>query len=143
MFSGFPTMSGHFGLDNINTHTKTHRVDTPKVRSCGIRAGADLCASMEATGRLMLCVARYSCSSLAVTRPDFTPSRFKATKSRSAFLCRAELLEDREGVCQLEMAEKRKREETLKNSSVGNSHFSHNKDPDKQCISSEKYLDVT
>lgn len=72
--------------------------------SCGICTGADL-KVLEATGRLMSWMARYWCSSLAVTRPDFTPSRFSATKSRSAFLYCADLDMDSEGVCQLERAE--------------------------------------
>ncbi len=66
-----------------------------------MRAGADLRNPSLVNGwRRMSWVARYWCSSLAVTKPDLTPSRLRAIKSLSAFL----FLVDNVWVCQLEIA---------------------------------------
>lgn len=95
--------------DHNGEHTYTHLLVIPNEASAGMRAGADLRNPSLVNGCCrMSWVARYCCSSLAVTKPDLTPSRLRAIKSLSA----SRFLVDIVWVCQLEIAIKWKREKS-------------------------------
>lgn len=96
--------------DHYSEHNYTHLLEMPNEASGGMRGGADLRNPSLVKGwRRISWVARYCCSSLAVTKPDLTPSRLRAIKSLSAVL----FLVDIVWVRQLEIA-KRERNHSMK-----------------------------